>query len=96
MDETIICRCEDLTEADIRREIRQGARTLDELKRLIRCGMGPCQGKTCRPLIMRIIKEETGIDLAELTVPTVRQPLVPLTLGDLARGFQREEVEHEA
>lgn len=83
MDENIICRCEDLTEADIRREIQQGARTLDELKRLTRCGMGPCQGKTCRPLIMRILAEETGIPFEEMPLPTVRQPLVPILIGDL-------------
>ncbi|HBN09435.1 MAG TPA: (2Fe-2S)-binding protein [Cyanobacteria bacterium UBA8530] len=84
MDNKIICRCEDLTEEEIRQEIRQGARTLDELKRLTRTGMGPCQGKTCRPMIMRILAEETGVRLEDMVTPTVRQPLVPITLGDLA------------
>ncbi|HEY9766262.1 MAG TPA: (2Fe-2S)-binding protein [Chroococcales cyanobacterium] len=84
MDNKIICRCEDLTEEDIRKEIRKGARTLDELKRLTRTGMGPCQGKTCRPMIMRILAEETGLPMQEMVTPTVRQPLVPITLGDLA------------
>ena len=54
MDEnTIICRCSDVTLADVRRLIAQGYTSMDEIKRITRLGMGPCQGKTCSQLLIR-------------------------------------------
>ncbi|HQB84187.1 MAG TPA: (2Fe-2S)-binding protein, partial [Candidatus Rifleibacterium sp.] len=44
----IICRCQDVTEDEIIAAIRQGATTIDEIRRLVRAGMGSCQGRTCR------------------------------------------------
>lgn len=41
---TILCRCEDLTREDILKCIQDGYRTIDEIKRVTRAGMGPCQG----------------------------------------------------
>lgn len=39
----IVCRCEDVTLGEIRKAIREGATTLDEVKRITRAGMGPCK-----------------------------------------------------
>ena len=45
MDEnTIICRCSDVTLKEIRELIKDGYVTFDEIKRITRAGMGPCQG----------------------------------------------------
>ncbi|HHW45196.1 MAG TPA: (2Fe-2S)-binding protein [Desulfotomaculum sp.] len=85
-EKTIICRCEDVTLEEVRQLLREGARTLDEIKRLKRCGMGPCQGRTCRPLIAAEITRATGQDPATLQMPTFRPPAVPIKLGILARG----------
>lgn len=50
----IICRCEDVTQAEIQELIKQGKHTLEELKRECRCGMGPCQGSDlCTPYCPR-------------------------------------------
>lgn len=68
-DDAIVCRCERVTAGEIRRHLRSGVRDLNELKALTRCGFGACGGKTCKPLIARICREE-GIaaeDVAELT-----------------------------
>ena len=53
MDETIICRCSDVTLGRVRELISQGYTSMDEIKRITRLGMGPCQGKTCSLLVMR-------------------------------------------
>ena len=45
---TIVCRCEEITVADIEDAVTQGAETFDDVKRLTRSGMGPCQAKTCQ------------------------------------------------
>ncbi|MCX7974593.1 MAG: FAD-dependent oxidoreductase, partial [Candidatus Aminicenantes bacterium] len=50
-DEAIICRCERVSAAEIRRLIREGIRDINEIKTITRAGMGPCGAKTCTPLI---------------------------------------------
>lgn len=67
----IVCRCERVRKSEIVRELRAGVRDLNQLKPLVRIGMGGCGGKTCGELVMRIVREE-GIDLASITPLTVR------------------------
>ena len=64
----IICRCETVTEAEIRSAIRRpvGASTIDGVKRRVRAGMGRCQGGFCLPRVAAIIAEEKGIPLTEV------------------------------
>ena len=65
----IVCRCEIVTEAEIRYAVRRpvGARTIDGVKRRTRAGMGRCQGGFCSPRVAQIIAEETGLPLCEIT-----------------------------
>jgi len=86
-DEITICRCEDVTAAEVVEAIRvHGARTLEELKRVLRIGMGPCQGRTCLRLAARILARELGVPTAEVMrgLPRVRPPIVPVPVGHLA------------
>ena len=45
-DHVIICRCEEITYGEIKQAIRDGATTLDGIKRVTRAGKGLCQGRT--------------------------------------------------
>lgn len=65
----VICRCETVTEAEVRRAIRRpvGARDLDGVKRRVRAGMGRCQGGFCMTRVMEILSEELGIPFQEIT-----------------------------
>jgi bacterioferritin-associated ferredoxin len=81
----IICRCEDLTLADIKELIAKGYRSLDELRRVSRCGMGPCQGRTCRPLVQREL-QSAGIPVKDQLPGVFRPPFKPITLGAIADG----------
>ena len=83
-DDTIICRCEDVTYGEIIRAIERGLTTTEELKRILRCGMGPCQGRTCSRIITRIIAEKTGLPVAEIAYPVVRPPTRPVEIGVMA------------
>ena len=94
LDDTIVCRCEEISLADIRQCIADGAHTLEEVKRRTRSGMGPCQGRTCRPLIAREIARMLGADLGELKLPTFRHPIKPIKLGPLASADIDEIEEH--
>ncbi len=80
----IVCRCEDITKEEILKAIDQGFQTVEELKRVLRCGMGPCQGRTCTPLIMGVLARKTGKSVAEISLPTTRSPLQPLPISIFA------------
>ncbi|MGN0846873.1 MAG: FAD-dependent oxidoreductase [Kiritimatiellia bacterium] len=58
----VVCRCEGITEGEIRAAIRArvGARTLDGVKRRTRSGMGRCQGGFCTPRLIEILGRELG------------------------------------
>jgi bacterioferritin-associated ferredoxin len=76
-----VCRCEEVSEADVRRVIRMGYHSLEAVKRVLRTGMGHCQGRGCLKLVARLIQEETGIPASEQKMPRPRPPLKPLPLG---------------
>lgn len=85
-NETIICRCEDITLEEVREKIAQGMHTLEEIKRSCRCGMGPCQGRTCVPLIANEIAKVTGKSISEIPLPTFRPPTSPIKMASLVKG----------
>ena len=80
-DNILICRCEDISLDEIRKVIAQGFRTIDEIKRVTRAGMGPCQGRTCRLLIAQELSRHYGIPMEEVLMPTFRPPVKPVKLG---------------
>ena len=80
----IICRCEEIEIDEIRKWIDLGYDTFDELKRELRVGMGPCQGRGCRDIILRELSKITGKPIAELDPGTIRPPVKPIKLGLLA------------
>ena len=86
----IICRCEDVTYGEIVDAVDSGLTTTEDIKRVLRCGMGPCQGRTCTRLIARIISERAGIPLNEVIYPTVRPPTRPVEIGVLADRIELE------
>jgi NAD(P)H-nitrite reductase large subunit len=89
-DDIIVCRCEDVTLGEIRRAISEGATTMDEIRRLTRAGMGPCQGRTCRLLIASELARKTGKAVGEVTPSTFRPPMKPVTMGSLAEPGEEE------
>jgi len=81
--EEYVCRCEEITLDDIKRMIKQGYTTPNEMKIVSRAGMGACQGRTCRNLIMNIIARETGVKHEDIPVTTFRPPVKPIKLSIL-------------
>jgi len=76
----IVCRCEDVSLEEIEKLIDEGCTELEEIKRLLRCGMGPCQGRTCTRLIARLVSRKTGISMSEIGFPKNRPPIRPVPL----------------
>lgn len=72
----IVCRCHDVTEADIEAAIDTGYDDLETLKRFTGVITGHCQGKTCLILVMKILERKTGKPLNHTT--TIRSPIDPM------------------
>ena len=63
----IVCRCEQVSEAEIVDAIKKGHVTLDGIKFYTRAGMGRCQGGFCTYKILKRISRETGIPIENIT-----------------------------
>jgi hydrogen cyanide synthase HcnB len=82
--DTIVCRCEELTRAEVETGINFGGSDIRTVKVMTRLGMGPCQGCMCWPAAARWIAAKLGRSVAELGPVSVRPPLTPVSVGDLA------------
>ena len=71
-DDTIVCRCEDVTYGELKHQTRQRSAKL-----YTRCGMGPCQGRVCGPALKYLFGWNAN---------KVRFPLTPTRIGDIAAG----------
>ena len=83
-DETIICRCEEVTAGDIRRFAGLGCLGPNQAKAFGRSGMGPCQGRYCGLSVSQILAASNDMSLDDTGYYRIRPPLKPVTLGELA------------
>jgi len=83
-DDTIICRCEEITLGEIKAAMAEDIRDLNELKRMTRMGMGSCQGRMCGPAVQEIVARAKGIPPAEIAPLTPRPPIRPVPMTALA------------
>lgn len=77
-EKVIVCRCEDVTEDEITEAIQSGATTLEDLKRILRVGMGPCQGRTCGSILVSLLAKELNKKPKEIKQWNKRPPLKPV------------------
>ena len=83
-DETIVCRCEEVTAGTIRLLARTGSDSPEKVKSLTRAGMGPCQGRMCSCGVAELIAQETGTLLDTHLPLSVRPPVRNIGLAELA------------
>ena len=88
-EKVYVCRCEEITMDEIHEWIDRGYDTVEELKRVLRVGMGPCQGRGCQDIIMREIAKKTGKPITEVEPARGRPPVKPVKLGLLADGGEK-------
>ena len=74
----VVCRCEEIEIDEMRKWIAEGYTDFEELKRILRVGMGPCQGRGCREIIMRELARATGKPLCEVKGGIIRPPVKPI------------------
>ena len=83
-DATIVCRCENLTAGAIAAAAADPCLQPDQIKSLLRVGMGPCHGRQCLTVLTEIVARERGLSPSAVGLPRARTPAGPLRLGELA------------
>jgi bacterioferritin-associated ferredoxin len=78
----MLCRCYEITEADIDAAIANGATTINDLKRMTRGGMGLCQGIYCVPQMAAMLAA-SGQPRPTIAPMTARPPARLITLAEL-------------
>lgn len=89
--DTVVCRCEDVTRAEIEDAIGAGARSLDQLKQWTRCGMGPCQGRMCGETAATLLAAHIG-GRAAAGMWTGRPPLRPVAADEILGSFDYADI----
>jgi len=92
-DDTIICRCEEVTAGEVRRMAGLGCLGPNQTKAFGRPGMGPCQGRYCGLSVTQILSEANEISSNETGYYRIRPPLKPITLGEIADIAKTETIE---
>jgi bacterioferritin-associated ferredoxin len=82
--ETVVCRCQGLTAADIRAAAAQGSLGPDQLKAYSRAGMGPCKGQMCGVTVAGLLADAQRLTSADIGLYHARPPLRPVRIGELA------------
>ena len=83
-DDTVVCRCEEITLREIKEAVAEGATEMSEVKRMTRMGMGLCQGRMCGPALQEIIARLTGLPPSSIGHLNPRPPLKPVPLSAFA------------
>lgn len=87
--DTIVCRCEDVTQGALIDQLAAGHDTLASIKRNTRLGMGRCQGRNCAASCAKLIEELTGRPREVMHFLAPRVPVRPTPLAALA--FEKPE-----
>ncbi|MDE0918932.1 MAG: NAD(P)/FAD-dependent oxidoreductase [Arenicellales bacterium] len=89
--DTVVCRCEDVTCAEVQAALAAGATGLNQIKSWTRCGMGPCQGRVCGDTVAAIASRHLGGRTA-VGAWSPRVPLVPLPMDDFVGAFTYHDI----
>ena len=83
---TIVCRCEQVSAATITSIASAGCAGVNQLKGFTRAGMGPCQGRQCGLNMGYLVANAQNRPMSKVQPLSVRPPLSPISLGQLAKG----------
>lgn len=90
-DDTIVCRCEDITVHELHSAMKQGSREINALKAATRCGMGPCGGRMCGEAVAAVM-ECAGVPRESIGCWTARPPLRPIPIEAITGTFEYSDI----
>ncbi|GAA6163054.1 NAD(P)/FAD-dependent oxidoreductase [Pelagimonas sp. KU-00592-HH] len=83
--ETVVCRCEEQRVSDLRQGFEEGARDPNALKSRTRCGMGPCQGRQCGPIVSGLLAKWQDLPVQDVGYYRLRSPQKLLSLEEFSQ-----------
>lgn len=80
-DDTVICRCENITVGELRASVKaEGSDELNRSKALTRVGMGRCQGRMCGVAAAEIVAQARGVGIDQVGRIRGQTPVKPVPL----------------
>ena len=89
-DETIICRCLNVSKKDLHTDITNDVESAGAVKRITRAGMGKCQGRYCSPIVQELISLHFGSPIDEFSGFAPQVPIKPTPISVIAYPTQRK------
>ncbi|MDA0307984.1 MAG: FAD-dependent oxidoreductase [Proteobacteria bacterium] len=89
-ENTIICRCEGLTQAEVTTAIGMGVAGPNQLKAYCRAGMGRCQGRMCGLTVQALLADHHKTPIQDMPYYRLRPPVRPVTIAELAALHQAD------
>lgn len=80
----IVCRCEEVTAAQVEEAVAQGCVGPNQMKAFLRCGMGPCQGRLCGLTVTELIAKGRSTTPEAVGYYHLRPPVKPTALVELS------------
>ncbi|MFC5320663.1 NAD(P)/FAD-dependent oxidoreductase [Bradyrhizobium oligotrophicum] len=92
-DDTLLCRCEEITTGEALRAIRDFTLTeINRLKAVTRIGMGRCQGRMCGAAAAELLAAQTRRDIDAVGRLRAQAPIKPIPL---AAGLSIDARQHD-
>lgn len=79
--DTLLCRCEDVTRAQVEDAAHLFGKDLRSVKMGTRAGMGPCQGRICAPIVDDLLARLCST--ARRSCPNAQVPVKPVALDTM-------------
>lgn len=84
IDDTIVCRCEEMTLGELRAVLADSPDDMNAVKRMTRMGMGSCQGRYCGSALQEIVGRYRGVSSGDIVPLNPRPPIRPVPIHVLA------------
>ncbi|KEZ74085.1 hypothetical protein C5I_0109105 [Pseudomonas syringae pv. syringae FF5] len=92
-DDTLVCRCEEVSAGEIRSAVQDGHWEINRVKAMCRVGMGRCQGRMCGLAAAEIIARESGRSVEHVGRLRGQAPIKPLPFGLGMQPVEKQSVE---
>ncbi|KPX47946.1 Pyridine nucleotide-disulfide oxidoreductase [Pseudomonas syringae pv. helianthi] len=89
-DDTVVCRCEEVSAGEIRTTVQDGHWEINRVKALCRVGMGRCQGRMCGLAAAEIIARESGRPVEHIGRLRGQAPIKPLPFGLALQSVEKQ------
>lgn len=87
-DETMLCRCEQITAGAVREAVREGCLDINDIKTRTRAGMGSCQGRMCGQAVAEVAAQALCSSPERLGALNIRPPLRPVSMREFCEFEQ--------